>query len=92
MRQEPSVLFIWFIVLMNAAAFLAVRGDKLHAQRKQRRIRERTLFLLALLGGGVGLYAAMLIFRHKTKHKSFMLGVPAIMLGELIVYIILTKA
>lgn len=81
-------VIIWLVVLMNAAAFLTVRADKIRAENNRRRIRENTLFILAVLGGSPGLFASMLIFRHKTKHKKFMLGVPAIFLAEFLVYII----
>ncbi|MBO4832031.1 MAG: DUF1294 domain-containing protein [Oscillospiraceae bacterium] len=67
---------------MNVIAFLAAWSDKRRAVKGKRRIRERTLFLLAFLCGSVGLYAAMLLFRHKTKHLSFMIGVPLIFLCE----------
>ena len=67
---------------MNVIAFIAAWADKRRAVKGKRRIRERTLFLLAFLCGSVGLYAAMLLFRHKTKHLSFMIGVPLIFLCE----------
>ncbi len=43
------------------------------------RVRESTLFLLAVLGGSLSMYATMLFVRHKTKHKRFMIGIPVIM-------------
>ena len=67
---------------MNAIAFVTAWADKRRAVKGRRRIRERTLFLLAVLCGSVGLYAAMLLFRHKTKHLSFMIGVPLIFICE----------
>ena len=67
---------------MNAIAFVTAWSDKRRAVKGRRRIRERTLFLLAVLCGSVGLYAAMLLFRHKTKHLSFMIGVPLIFICE----------
>ena len=44
------------------------------------RIPEKSLFLLSALGGSVAMYVCMLLIRHKTKHKSFMIGIPAIIL------------
>ena len=67
---------------MNVIAFVTAWADKRRAVKGRRRIRERTLFLLAVLCGSVGLYAAMLLFRHKTKHLSFMIGVPLIFICE----------
>ena len=80
--MEKQTIIIWCIVAMNVIAFLAAWSDKRRAVKGKRRIRERTLFLLAFLCGSVGLYAAMLLFRHKTKHLSFMIGVPLIFLCE----------
>lgn len=53
--------------------------DKLAAPRGWTRVPERTLFFWVLVGGGPGVYLTMLLIRHKTLHRSFMLGVPAIM-------------
>ena len=59
------------------------------ARRKKRRIRERTLFVLCFLGGSPAMYLTMLAIRHKTKHKSFMIGIPLIMLLQItIIYCI----
>ena len=49
------------------------------------RVPERTLFFWALVGGGPGVYASMLLIRHKTLHRSFMLGIPAIMILQLVI-------
>ena len=59
--------------------------DKLAAARDWRRVPERTLFFWALVGGGPGVYASMLLIRHKTLHRSFMLGIPAIMILQLVI-------
>ena len=50
--------------------------------RGARRVRERTLFLSALLGGGLGACLGMWIFRHKTEHWYFVVGMPLILLAE----------
>lgn len=53
--------------------------DKLAAPRGWTRVPERTLFFWVLVGGGPGVFLTMLLIRHKTLHRSFMLGIPAIM-------------
>ena len=65
-----KIVLIYFAAV-NLAGMLAVFLDKW-------RVRERTLFLFALLGGTPGVYAAMRLCRHKTLHKRFMWGLPAI--------------
>ena len=76
-----------YLLAVNAAAFLLCGWDKRCAKRGAWRVPERTLFFWALIGGGPGVYATMLIIRHKTLHHIFMLGIPAIMIlqGAIIV-------
>ena len=65
--------------LMSLAAFAAFGLDKYKAKAGKWRIPERTLFLLALLGGGIGAFLGMKVFRHKTRHTQFVIGIPVIM-------------
>ncbi|HWP80430.1 MAG TPA: DUF1294 domain-containing protein [Candidatus Acidoferrum sp.] len=73
----------WILLIVNAAAFAAFGIDKLLAKRGMRRIPEKVLFLLAALGGTPGAIAGMRLFHHKTKHRSFTLGLPAILLFQI---------
>ncbi len=72
-----------YVGIMSMIAFGAFGLDKFKAKTDRWRIRERTLFLLAGLGGGIGAFLGMQIFRHKTQHKQFMIGIPAIMIVQL---------
>lgn len=74
--------FLLYLLLINAAAFLLMLVDKLKAKKNRWRIPERTLFGSALLGGSVGAILGMYTFRHKTKHLSFSLGMPAILIAQ----------
>ena len=70
-------------------AFLVFGLDKWKAKRKEkkasvRRVPERTLFLLAAIGGSVGALLGMKAFHHKTLHKSFRFGIPAIFLCQVL--------
>lgn len=71
-------IIIVYIAVMTAAAFLMCGADKLKAKHNRWRIPERTLLLMAAAGGSLGLLAGMYTFRHKTLHKKFTIGVPAI--------------
>ena len=62
-----------YFALINLISFFTYWADKAKARRNSRRIRERTLHLLALVGGVWGAIAAMLLVRHKTKKSSFFL-------------------
>ncbi|PWL45597.1 MAG: DUF1294 domain-containing protein [Clostridiales bacterium] len=76
--------FSCYLVLINLLSFCLCAADKRFAIRKHKRIRERTLFLFAGAGGSVGLLLGMYLFRHKTKHRSFTIGVPCILLLQLL--------
>jgi uncharacterized membrane protein YsdA (DUF1294 family) len=78
---------IIFLIIINIIGFITVAIDKRKAQKHLWRIPEKTLFLIAVLGGCPGVYTGMLVFRHKTKHYRFTLGVPVIfILQVLLVY------
>ena len=76
-------LLLW-LAGVNLWAFALMGWDKSRAKRGLRRVPERTLFLSAWLGGAPGALAGMYRFRHKTKHRSFVWGIPAILMLELL--------
>ena len=78
------VWLILYAVLINLAALIVFGVDKKRARRHEWRISERTLFLLALAGGSVGAILGMLVFRHKTRKWYFILGIPLILMIQII--------
>ena len=80
------MFFIAYLVLMNLVAFIVCGLDKRAARRKKWRIPEKTLFLLAIIGGSTGMLLAMYVFRHKTRHRKFVVGIPAILLMQVALY------
>ena len=75
---------IYFLAI-NLISFLAMYIDKKKAYYGKWRIKETTLFILVMLGGGVGGIAGMYLFRHKTKKKYFTIGFPLITILEILV-------
>lgn len=73
-------IILGYILVMSVVAFVVCGVDKFAAQHQKRRVSEKMLFLLSLLGGSVGMYLGMFTFRHKTKHWYFVVGIPAIIL------------
>ena len=72
----PESLLLYFL-LINLLGFVLYGTDKAKSKRKgSSRISERTLLWLARLGGGLGCWLGMMLFRHKTKHTRFMVLVP----------------
>ena len=74
-----AALSFW-LPCLNLLTLFLIALDKRRAQRYQIRIPERTLFLLSILGGSLGTLAGMQLWRHKTRHNSFRIGIPAILL------------
>lgn len=71
-----------YLLVINAAGFLLFFSDKRRAIQNRWRIRESWLFGAALLGGSIGCLAGMYLFRHKTKHRKFTVGIPLILILE----------
>ncbi|MBQ4050254.1 MAG: DUF1294 domain-containing protein [Oscillospiraceae bacterium] len=72
-----------YIVAVNALLFVLMGVDKFAAKQGMRRIPEATLFALAAVGGSLGGIAGMRLFRHKTRHRSFTIGFPLILLAQI---------
>lgn len=72
-------LFLAYLIIINAAAFLLMLIDKQKAKHRRWRIPEKTLIVSALLGGSIGAIMGMNHFRHKTKHPRFSVGLPLIL-------------
>lgn len=76
----PFSIIHAYLVLINAVGLLIMLIDKKKARRGAWRIPERTLMWVALLGGSIGVTAGMYLFRHKTKHPKFYIGLPVILI------------
>ncbi len=74
-------VLIW-VLGWSLLSLLLMGADKGKAVRGKRRIPEKTLFLAAALGGSPGAIMGMVLFRHKTRHRSFLLGMPAILAAQ----------
>lgn len=84
-------LFYYYLIAINVIGFFAMYSDKQRAIHKRWRIPEKTLFLIALIGGSLGTTLGMNTFRHKTKHWYFRYGMPLILLAQVGLYIYLMK-
>ena len=75
-----------YLLVMNILGLILMGMDKKRAILHQWRIPEKTLFLCSLAGGSIGTWAGMYLFRHKTRHWYFVIGMPAILLLQAIVF------
>ena len=89
MEWTVRKLLLIYLLGVNLVGFLLMGADKKKARKKAWRIPEATLFWVALLGGTVGSILGMQIFRHKTKHRSFVFGMPAILILQIVLILFL---
>lgn len=77
-------LLIPYLLIINASGFLLMLADKRRAKKNLWRIPEKALMTVALIGGSIGSYASMRLFRHKTRHPKFYIGIPVILALQLV--------
>lgn len=77
-------IWIFYLVVVNGVAFCLYGLDKWKAIHHKWRISENILVLSALLGGSMGALFGMYAFHHKTKHKKFIIGIPCILVIQIL--------
>jgi uncharacterized membrane protein YsdA (DUF1294 family) len=87
---SPLFWVLAWLLVINLATFFLFGIDKWKAKRKEkkdavRRVPEKTLFLFAALGGSIGALLGMKAWHHKTLHKSFRYGIPAILALQILI-------
>lgn len=83
MEYITNIVYI-YLIIMNIVGFLSMGVDKMRAKNGKWRIKEKTLFLVAIIGGSAGSVLGMNIFHHKTKHRVFVIGMPLILILQTI--------
>ena len=78
---------IIYLIIINLVAFLAMLIDKKKAEKGRWRIKESTLLILAVIGGSVGSIIGMYTFRHKTQKARFFVGIPVIIVLQILLII-----
>lgn len=88
-KNMDKSLVMYYLVAINLLAILITIYDKFASKyRRKKRTRESTLLWIATLGGSVGMLLTMIIIGHKTRHRKFMLGIPLlIVLQMLLLYL-----
>lgn len=87
--MNPLYIFLIYIALISVISVIVTISDKSRAKSHKWRVKERTLLILAALGGSVSMYLTMHIIRHKTQKLKFMLGIPVIIVLQVIaVYLV----
>ncbi|NHN31568.1 DUF1294 domain-containing protein [Paenibacillus sp. S3N08] len=79
------------LIIMNVIGFIRMGQDKQYAKKRRRRVSERQLFMIALLGGAIGSWIGMRVWRHKTNHRSFTIGIPLLVVVNVgVIYLAIT--
>lgn len=81
-----------YVICINLLGLFLMWSDKRRAKRLAYRIPESTLFATALIGGSVGTLLGMFLFRHKTKKRCFLIGLPVIVAAQILVLLILIRS
>ena len=87
--MNPITFIIIYLIIINIVGFAIMGIDKRKAIKRTFRIPEATLFIVALIGGSIGSIAGMQVFRHKTRHWYFVLGMPAILIIQIALLVLL---
>lgn len=95
MKILQNFLFKYYFILLiylltvSISAFIMFGVDKQKAKKHKWRIPEHDLILVSILGGSIGAYLGMKLFRHKTKHKKFTVGIPCIIIIQIVIFSII---
>ncbi len=84
-----ELIIVIYLIIINIIGIAVMGIDKNRARRRAWRIPEKTLFAVSLLGGSVGTWAGMYLFRHKTKHWYFVVGMPLILILQIAFMVVL---
>ena len=87
--MNESLPFLIYVLAISVITATVTCLDKYKAKKGRFRISEKALFILAILGGALSEYMTMRLIRHKTLHKRFMIGLPVIIIFQLVVVILL---
>jgi uncharacterized membrane protein YsdA (DUF1294 family) len=93
-KERYGNMELWPLIILlviNLYGFFLMGSDKLKAKKGKYRISERTLWITAICGGAVGTTIGMNVFRHKTKHKAFQIGMPFLVGLQLVVLFLFLK-
>ena len=80
-------VLLFYLLIVNAAALLLMRADKSKARKNAWRIPEATLIGVAAIGGSLGALLGMRLFRHKTKHPKFFIGIPVLLALQILLLV-----
>lgn len=82
-------IIFYYVIIINLVTLIVFGVDKYKAKKGAWRIPEATLFILSIAGGSFGALCAMFLFRHKTQHWTFLIGIPLILVIQIVLTVML---
>ncbi|MFT5871486.1 MAG: uncharacterized membrane protein YsdA (DUF1294 family) [Clostridium sp.] len=79
-------LFLCYILVINLYGIFVMYSDKNKSKKGRWRTPESTIFTIAFAFGALGIFTGMRLFRHKTKHNKFIIGIPLILIVQLFIF------
>lgn len=89
MTRIVTLVVLAYLAVMTIVGLIIMKADKTKAEKNKWRIKEATLFLVSAIGGSLGTWAGMYLFRHKTKHWYFVVGMPLILIAHIALLVFL---
>lgn len=90
--MNAFTLIVIYFAVINCISFIVMGVDKHKARKRAWRIPESTLFVLALIGGSLGSILGMHLFHHKTRHWYFLYGMPAILILQILLVLLIATS
>lgn len=90
--MDVITLLLSYFIAVNLTGFILMGIDKYKAKKRAFRIPEATLFIIAIIGGSIGSIVGMYAFRHKTRHRSFVYGMPFILIVQIALIVAVLNA
>ena len=89
MKRIVTLVILVYLAVMTVVGLIIMKADKTKAEKNKWRIKEATLFLISAIGGSLGTWAGMYLFRHQTKHWYFVVGMPLILIAHIALLVFL---
>lgn len=80
-------LFLYYLLIINLYGIFVMYSDKKKSKKGRWRTPENTLFTIAFAFGALGIFIGMRLFRHKTKHNKFVIGIPLILAVQVFIFL-----
>jgi len=86
MEEIIMKLFLYYILIINLYGIFVMYSDKNKSKKGKWRTPEKTIFIIAFAFGALGIFIGMRLFRHKTKHNKFVIGIPLILIVQVFIF------